>query len=62
MAFDADATISCGGLTLASMPALQGIYLQNLGLLVSALIAGGCFSVRRGRLILAGTSAGVCHH
>lgn len=41
-------------LTLASMPALQGIYLQNLGLLVSALIAGGCFSVRRGRLILAG--------
>jgi hypothetical protein len=42
-------------LTLASMPALQGIYLQNLGLLVSALIAGGCFAVRRGRLILAGT-------
>lgn len=41
-------------LTLASMPALQGIYLQNLGLLVSALIAGGCFAVRRGRLILAG--------
>ena len=42
-------------LTLASMPALQGIYLQNLGLLVSALIAGGCFAVRRGWLILAGT-------
>jgi len=41
-------------LTLASMPALQGIYLQNLGLLVSALIAGGCLAVRRGRLILAG--------
>ncbi len=41
-------------LTLASMPALQGIYLQNLGLLVSALIAGGCFAVRRGWLILAG--------
>ena len=41
-------------LTLASMPALQGIYLQNLGLLVSALIAGACFSVRRGRLVLAG--------
>jgi hypothetical protein len=42
-------------LTLASMPALQGIYLQNLGLLVSALIAGGCFAVRRGWLFLAGT-------
>jgi hypothetical protein len=41
-------------LTLASMPSLQGVYLQNLGLLVSALIAGGCFAVRRGRLILAG--------
>jgi hypothetical protein len=41
-------------LTLASMPALQGIYLQNLGLLVSALIAGTCFAVRRGWLILAG--------
>jgi hypothetical protein len=41
-------------LTLASMPALQGIYLQNLGLLVSALIAGACFAVRRGWLILAG--------
>jgi hypothetical protein len=42
-------------LTLASMPALQGIYLQNLGLLVSALIAGGCFAARRGWLILAGS-------
>ena len=42
-------------LTLSSMPALQGIYLQNLGLLVSALIAGGCLAILRGRLILAGT-------
>jgi Glycosyltransferase family 87 len=41
-------------LTLASMPALQGIYLENLGLMVSALIAGACFAVRRGWLILAG--------
>lgn len=42
-------------LTLSSMPALQGIYLQNLGLLASALIAGACLAVRRGWLILAGT-------
>jgi hypothetical protein len=41
-------------LTLASMPTLQGVYLQNLGLLVSALIAGACFAVRRGWLVLAG--------
>jgi hypothetical protein len=45
-------------LTLASMPTLQGVYLQNLGLLVSALIAGACFAVRRGWLIFAGTLLG----
>ncbi len=42
-------------LTLASMPSLQGIYLQNLGVLVSALVAAACFALGRERLILAGT-------
>ena len=41
-------------LTLASIPSLQGIWLQNLGLLTSALIAVACFALRRGRLMAAG--------
>ncbi len=50
------------GLTLASMPALQGIYLQNLGLLVSALIAGGMFCGASRMADPGGNSAGVFHH
>ena len=41
-------------LSLCSMAALQGLYLQNLGLLVSALIAGACFAIRRGWFLMAG--------
>jgi hypothetical protein len=55
MAYDGDATIYCGSADVGQHALAAGNLLQNLGLLVSALIAGGCFAVRRGRLILAGT-------
>lgn len=41
-------------LSVCSMAALQGVFLQNLGLLVSALLAAACFALRRNRFIVAG--------
>ena len=42
-------------LTLASFPIVQGIYLQQLGLLVAFLVVGSVAALVRGRLVLAGS-------
>jgi hypothetical protein len=46
--------VACALLTLGSFPAVQGIKLQQLSLLVAALVAGSAFFVARGRLLIGG--------
>jgi len=52
---DATRLIIAIALTLASFPIVQGIYLQQLGLLVAFLVVGGLAALVRGRLALAGS-------
>src|SRR5713226_5374860 len=53
--FDKTRLVIAVALTLASFPIVQGIYLQQLGLLVAFLVVGSVAALVRGRMVLAGS-------